>query len=90
MTIISLDSKTETLARQLAELSGAPVEAVIRAAIERAAADAGVTGAADTELTEEELIARIDEITEHAARLPVLDNRTPDEIIGYDDHGLPK
>ncbi len=23
------------------------------------------------------------------ARLPVLDNRSPDEIIGYDENGLP-
>lgn len=30
----------------------------------------------------------IDEIVERVARLPVLDDRSPDEIIGYNEHGL--
>jgi antitoxin VapB len=29
------------------------------------------------------------EIANHCASLPVLDNRTPDEILGYDEIGLP-
>jgi len=32
---------------------------------------------------------RLDEIAQHCASLPVLDLRSPDEILGYDDHGLP-
>lgn len=28
-------------------------------------------------------------IAEHCANLPVLDSRHPDEILGYDEHGLP-
>jgi antitoxin VapB len=28
-------------------------------------------------------------ISEEAATLPVFDDRTPDEILGYDDNGLP-
>jgi antitoxin VapB len=32
---------------------------------------------------------RLDEIAKHCASLPVLDKRSPDEIIGYDEHGLP-
>lgn len=28
-------------------------------------------------------------IRHRCAALPVLDERTPDEIIGYDEHGLP-
>ena len=32
----------------------------------------------------------LDEIALHCARLPVLDPRTPDEILGYDEHGLPR
>lgn len=27
---------------------------------------------------------------ERLARLPVLDSRTPDEILGYDESGLPR
>lgn len=33
------------------------------------------------------LLARVREIQEEVARLPVLDNRSPDEIIGYDERG---
>jgi antitoxin VapB len=29
------------------------------------------------------------DIGERCAKLPVLDDRTPDEILGYDEHGLP-
>jgi len=29
------------------------------------------------------------EIAEHFANLPVLDDRTPEEILGYDENGLP-
>jgi len=30
------------------------------------------------------------QIADHCAGLPVLDRRTPDEILGYDDRGLPR
>jgi hypothetical protein len=29
------------------------------------------------------------QIAQRAAALPVLDPRSPDEILGYDEHGLP-
>lgn len=35
------------------------------------------------------LAARLDEIATHCAALPVLDTRSPDDILGYDEHGLP-
>lgn len=31
----------------------------------------------------------IQEILDHMAARPRLDNRTPDEILGYDENGLP-
>jgi antitoxin VapB len=31
----------------------------------------------------------IDAIVEHCAALPILDDRSEDEILGYDEHGLP-
>ena len=34
--------------------------------------------------------AAIREIQENLAKLPALDSRTPDEIIGYDEFGVPK
>ena len=40
--------------------------------------------------TRRRLVDELDEIALHCARLPVLDPRTPDEILGYDEHGLPR
>ena len=36
------------------------------------------------------LSAELDEIARHCASLPIIDNREPDEILGYDEHGLPQ
>lgn len=35
----------------------------------------------------EKRLRRIEEIVEEVKKLPVLDDRTPDEIIGYNDQG---
>ena len=31
----------------------------------------------------------LERIIDEVAQLPVLDDRTPEEILGYDEHGLP-
>jgi antitoxin VapB len=36
------------------------------------------------------LADELDEIALRCAALPDRDGRTPDEILGYDDHGLPR
>lgn len=36
------------------------------------------------------LAAQIEEILGRVDDLPELDNRPPDEILGYDEHGLPR
>jgi len=36
------------------------------------------------------LLEEIDEIADHCASLPVLYNRTADDILGYDLNGLPR
>lgn len=33
---------------------------------------------------------QLQEILTRVDKLPILDSRTPDEILGYDEHGLPK
>jgi hypothetical protein len=38
---------------------------------------------------EASLRAVIDAIANHCSSLPVIDDRSPDEILGYDQHGLP-
>jgi antitoxin VapB len=42
------------------------------------------------ERTRHRLADELDEIALHCSRLPVLEPRTPDEILGYDEHGLPR
>ena len=39
--------------------------------------------------SKEQLIADMMAIAEHCASLPVLDKRTDDEIMGWDENGLP-
>ena len=34
--------------------------------------------------------ARLRRLAAEAAELPVLDDRRPDEVIGYDEHGWPR
>jgi len=36
------------------------------------------------------LADELDAISHHCASLPILDGRTEDEILGYDDQGLPR
>jgi len=36
------------------------------------------------------LVERLMRLSEEVSALPILDDRTADEIIGYDEHGLPQ
>jgi len=36
------------------------------------------------------LKGQLEEILQRVDRLPILDSRSPDEILGYDEHGLPR
>jgi antitoxin VapB len=36
-----------------------------------------------------ERLRKLEEIAKRFDELPILDDREPDEIIGYDEHGLP-
>jgi antitoxin VapB len=40
-------------------------------------------------LTPEEKRARIEEISRRCAALPILDARSEDDILGYDENGIP-
>ena len=74
------DPEADELAEELARRTGAPVEQAViealRAQLAREKANA-------------RKMARIREIQEHFASLPVLDDRSDDEILGYDENGLP-
>jgi hypothetical protein len=97
MTTLPADQETERLARKLAEAAGKPVPVVVREAIAaKAEADglpvdlpSGEPGASASRVSRDELLARITRITDGFASIPVRDARPADEIIGYDELGLP-
>jgi antitoxin VapB len=76
--------ETERLAEELARETGeTKTEAVTRALRDRL-----------TRLRRERgkrrLADELEDIARHCAALPVLDPRSPDEILDYDDQGLPR
>ena len=78
------NQEAERLAEALARLTGeTKTEAVTRALRDRLAR-------LRRERSGRRLADELDEIARHCARLPVKDSRTPDEILGYDEHGLPR
>ena len=91
MTIVlPTDANTERLARLLAEATGKPLPTIVQEAIEAKAAAAGLMQRSVDTLSKEVLLARMIEITDGFAALPVLDARAADDIIGYDEHGVPR
>lgn len=86
------DPETERLARDLAARSGESVEAVVRAALKDRADATPAPSAAQAEAPPEVQSRRraaLLAFREEIAKLPVLDPRSPDEILGYDENGLP-
>lgn len=78
------NAETERLAHLLADATGESLtEAVTQALRERLAA---VQRAADRE----QMIASVERLQEMVLALPVLDPRSPEEILGYDEYGLPR
>jgi antitoxin VapB len=77
------DPTTEKSVRELAAITGETVTTAVRRAAEerlqRVRQSRGGGGLAD------ELL----EIGRRCASLPDLDQRTADDILGYDEHGLP-
>ena len=76
--------ETEKLARELAQRRGQgiteAVTEVLRREVERERKK-------PRRYDIEERLRRIDEIVRRFNELPVLDDRSPDEIIGYNEHG---
>lgn len=78
------NSEAEKLAETLAKLTGeTKTEAVTQALRDRLAR-------LRRERTRRRLADELDEIALHCSQLPVQDTRTPEEILGYDEHGLPR
>jgi len=77
-------AETERLARLVAKKTGetltAAIEQALRERLERL----------QRKQRAPVLVERLLEIANRVAALPRLDNRTPDEILGYDENGLPR
>lgn len=77
------DSETEHLARRLAQLTGEPIEMATKRAIEERLCRLG------NQSRRAALLDDLADIRRRWAELRVIDDRTEDEIVGYDEHGLP-
>jgi len=87
-TTLPVDLETERLAQEVAKAKGKPVASIVRDAIEASAREAGLLIARPSRLSPTEKRQRLLEISERSAARPILDSRTPDEILGYDYRGL--
>ncbi len=77
------DPNADRLARELAEATGESITTAITVAVsERLDRVRGIA-------PREERRRRVLEIARLSASRRVLDDRTPDEILGYDEDGLP-
>ena len=83
MALSLKDAETDRLARELAKLTGESLTEAVRTALaERLERERRKRGRAKS------LAERLDAIALHCAALPDHDTRTPEEIVGYDDHGM--
>jgi antitoxin VapB len=75
--------ETDRIVRELAELTGESItETVTRAVEERLERERARRGAGRVR-------ADVVRILERYRKLPLLDDRSAEEILGYDEHGLP-
>lgn len=84
MALSIKDPETERLARKLAQLTGETITTATKRAIEDRLRRVG--GQARRAALLEEMAA----IRQRWSAMPVLDDRKPEEILGYDEHGLPR
>lgn len=79
MALSIKSDRADSLARELAALTGESITDAVVASLE-------------VRLELERRRRRsvgVDDIVERFARLPIVDTRTPDEILGYGDDGIP-
>jgi len=84
MALSLKDKETDSLARQVASLTGETLTEAIRTSLrERLRHEQLKRGEGP------ELANALEEIAKRCAALPVLDHRSDDEILGYDENGIP-
>jgi antitoxin VapB len=83
MALSIKDPETDQLARDLAKATGQSLTDAINGALRDK-----LRLVCGDQRTEEQFIKDAMKIVERSTKRPVLDDRTADEIIGYDDKGL--
>ena len=82
---ISIKSlETEKLAREIAEKTGESLTGAIQKALEERLEKL------KRQHRNQVLATQIDDILRRVDEMPILDSRTADEILDYDEHGLPR
>lgn len=88
MTLVIDDPELDRLTRELASATGVSVAEAVQEAVW---AKLAACGKMEPKPKKKEIDwAAIREIQRAFREAPVLDDRTPDEIVGYDEHGLPR
>jgi antitoxin VapB len=85
--MLNIPPETEQLARLVAVKSGQTPEDVVRDAVAQQAQSFGVLPERQARRID---LAKVEAVLRRSANRPVLDPRAPDEIIGYDEFGIPK
>ena len=91
--MIQLSEEMESVLRAQASSSGLTPEEILREALARIGDPLPWRDPArlrPAAVLREQLIAGMEEIAARSAARPPADLRSPDEIIGYDDFGLPR
>jgi antitoxin VapB len=84
MALSIKDPEIERLARSLAQLTGENITTATKRAIEERLRRFG------GQSRKAALLEDMAEIRRRWSEMPVVDGRTPEEILGYDEHGLPR
>lgn len=79
------DAETDRLARELAQATGESLTQAVRTAMEERLRRVRRSRTADDDAR----IARLHHYIERGRARKLLDTRSEDEILGYDEHGLP-
>jgi len=77
------DPETDRIARELAAATGESITVAARIAMEERLRRVRASGA------ERAIRAELDAIVERGRKRRILDARSDDEILGYDENGLP-
>jgi antitoxin VapB len=82
---ISIKSlETERLAREIAAKTGESLTGAIQKSLEER------LERLKHQRRSQILSMQLEDILRRVDQLPILDSRSPDEVLGYDEHGLPR